>query len=218
MDWSSPMPCGVINVATRYCLTGESRNEFGTRWHVVDGARAGAAVELEATVWPHIMVAHGKGMERKGMGWRRALYSPFTCWTWNLISSVINCNRVGIRLNALIGQMFVLSIFRVCVCVFVWLCVCLMGCLCACRRIKLFDFGSAILFVKLVDIRMKCNARLIDFMICLIVLALEHIRGLVSSPFELIRVSFSKSTAGRQLIYKIRVMLLSKWIPSPLST
>jgi len=73
--------------------------------------------------------------------------------------------------------MFVLSPTCVCVCVFNGVSVAW----CACLHIKLFDFGFAILFVKSVDIKMKCNARLIDFMICLIVLALKHITGILPS-------------------------------------
>lgn len=75
---------------------------------------------------------------------------------------------------------------RVCLCVS---CVCVCLCAlngvsvawCACLHIKLFDFGFTILFVKSVDIKMKCNARLIDSMICLIVMALKHITWFVSA-------------------------------------
>jgi len=44
MDWSSPHPCGVINVATRYCLmAGEGGDAM---CHVAGGS---GGVALEAT-------------------------------------------------------------------------------------------------------------------------------------------------------------------------
>jgi len=74
MDWSSPHPCGVINVATRYCLTaGEGGDAMchvaGGRWQWGRGIRGDG-----------ITTHNGAPFHRTTENWgMRALYSPFTC-------------------------------------------------------------------------------------------------------------------------------------------
>lgn len=87
-----------------------------------------------------------------------------TCWTWNLISLVINCNRVGIRFNVPIGWACACSIAVLCCavqCVYFWSgCVCMF---CQCVWLRVWHF-----ICQVNNVNMKCSVRQIDFIICLI--------------------------------------------------